>query len=365
LRRRGLKYIAAPDPELYDLASDPGEERNLAPEHAAEAAAFGGRLAAIEASARPERPAPDDPETRARLASLGYVAARSPQRTRLKGSDAPNLQRMVSLFQRFERANARLQGGGASAAAAELAALVAEDPGNPVFRGKLAAALRETGDLAAAVPLYRQAAEDAPDDAEAWYNLATALQEAGESSQARLAAEQALALDAWRPEAHNVLGVALAAEGRLEPARLKLEQAVALDPRNAHGWSNLGNVLRGLERLDEAEGAYQRAAALAPRYAEPLNGLGALEVERDRPREALAYFERALALAPDDHEIRLNRAIAYDTAGENAAAAAAYRDLLQASAGDPRYGPARQAARQLLEALGRRPEKRHPAKEGR
>jgi len=287
--------------------------------------------AAIEASAV-QGPSPAaDAETKARLASLGYIAAApasSPGDT--PPGSSPDPKTMVGLFQRFEAANAKLTGGGAEAAITELAALVAADPANPVFRGKLAAA---------------------PRDPEAWYNLASALQEAGHLGEARQAIEQALKLDARRPEAHNTLGIIALAEGRTEEARRELAAAAEIDPRNAAALNNLGNVLRAEGKLDEAEGAYRRSAAVAPRYAEPLNGLGALEVERDRPRAALPYFERALALAPGYHEVRLNQAIAHDLAGDSADALKAYRDFLAATAGDPKFAEQRRAAQQLLARL--------------
>ena len=118
--------------------------------------------------------------------------------------------------------------------------------------------------------------------------------------------------------------------------------------------TDLGNVLRSLGRPAEAEEAYRRSLAAAPRYAEPLNGLGTLEVERDRPAAALSYFEQALRLAPRYHEVRLNRAIAYDMAGETAAAAAAYREFLAATDQDPQFSEQRRAAQQLLARLSNR-----------
>jgi Flp pilus assembly protein TadD len=260
---------------------------------------------------------------------------------------------MVDLFQRFERANDRLQDGDSSALA-ELEALVAADPANPVFRGKLAEAWRNRRNYDKAVPLYQQAAAAAPEDPDAWYNLAAALQEAGRLAAAREAIERGLKLDATRPEAHNTLGIVEMGEGKLEPARQEFELAAQLDPRNARALNNLGNVLKAMGRLDAAEHAYQRSAALAPRYAEPLNGLGTLEVERDRPRAALPYFERALALAPGYHEVRLNRAIALDLAGDPAAGMSAYRDFLAATDGDPRFAEQRRAAQQLLARLASR-----------
>lgn len=351
LRRRNLKYISSPKPELYDLDQDPQESQNL--QGAKEEEGFAGRLAEIESGAVETQKLPADAETRSRLASLGYVGggSSSPKKTERTGR---NPVEVVDLFQRFERAHNLLGSGDARTALSELEALVAADPENPVFRGKLAQAWKERGELARAVPLYRQAAEDAPDDPEAWYNLATALQQAGRIGEACQALTTAMHLDPSRPEAHNTLGIVHLAEGRPDAARQEFELAAQLDPRNAHALNNLGNVLRSLRRPAEAEAAYRRALAAAPRYAEPLNGLGTLAVERDKPAEALSYFEQALRLAPRYHEVRLNRAIAYDMAGETEAAAAAYREFLAATGQDPQFSEQRRAAQQLLARLSDR-----------
>lgn len=351
LRRRDLKYIAAPRPELYDLAQDPGETRDL-PDRPDQEKGFAVRLAEIEAGAVEAPRSAPDAETRARLASLGYAAGSPPPPPpRRDLSNAPDPRRVVDLFQRYERAHNQLKSGEVEPALAALETLVAEDPRNPVFRGELARAFRDRGEMDRAVPLFRQAAADAPDDPEAWYNLAAALQAAGQATEARHALERALHLDPARPEAHNTLALALLAEGKPDEAVRELQAAVALDARDATALNNLGNVLRSLGRLDEAGDAYRRSAAVAPRYAEPLNGLGTLEVERDRPVAALAYFDRALALAPSYHEVRLNRGIALEMAGEREAAAAAYREFLEATRRDTQFAEQRRAAEHLLARL--------------
>jgi len=353
LRRRDLKYIAAPHPELYDLARDPGEQDDLAAREASSRQGFAARLAELAAGAvEAPRGNAVDAETRARLASLGYVAgAAKPPKAVTARSGAPDPKRFVDLFQRFEQAHNALKSSAAGAvesALTELSALVAADPRNPVFRSELARAWRQRGAMNKAIPLYRQAAADAPGDPEAWYNLAAALQEAGQAGEARTAIEKAVDLDPGRPEAHNTLGIVHLAEGKPEEARREFTIASSLDPRNATALNNLGNVLRGLGRLDESEAAYRRALTVAPRYAEPLNGLGTLEVERDRPAAALSYFEQALRLAPGYHEVRLNEGIAHEMAGETAAAAQAYRDFLAATGGDPQFAEQRRAAQGLL-----------------
>jgi choline-sulfatase len=356
LRRRDLKYIASARPELYDLARDPGETRDLSDrpdqtEPSDQLRGFAARLTAIEAGAVEAPRGAPDAETRARLASLGYAAGSPPPPTLREPSTMPAPGPMIDLFQRYERAHNQLKGGKVEPALVALADLVAADPRNPVFRGELARAYRERGELGRAAELYRQAAADAPDDPEAWYNLAATLQQAGQPAEARAALERALHLDPARPEAHNTLALALLAEGKGEEALRELQAAVALDARDATALNNLGNVLRSLGRAQDAEEAYRQAAAAAPRYAEPWNGLGTLEVERDRPAAALSFFDRALVLAPTYHEVRLNRGIALELAGEKEAAAAAYRDFLAATGRNPQFAEQRRAAEHLLARL--------------
>jgi arylsulfatase A-like enzyme/tetratricopeptide (TPR) repeat protein len=388
LRRRELKYIAAPHPELYDLARDPAEARNLVapaaaagtPEPATAASppaapgrgsaetarGFAARLAAIAATAPSTRPAaaPDE-ETRQRLASLGYVAAAPAPGAAAAAARRGVLdpKQSVALFQRYQQAHAALQAGRTEAALAELTPLVAADPGNPVFRTRLAQTLAGSGQIERAISLYRDVAGLTPRDSEAWYNLAGALQEGGHLAAARSAIVKAIELDPGRPEAHNTLGIVSLAEGKPEQARQEFARAIAADPRNAHAWNNLGNVLRALGRSGEAEQSYRRAAAVAPHYADPLNGLGTLEVDRDHPDAALPYFERAIALAPGNPEARLNRAIAFQLAGRREAAIAAYRDFLAGTGEQPQLATQRRAARQLLAQLtapapGRAPSER-------
>jgi arylsulfatase A-like enzyme/Tfp pilus assembly protein PilF len=366
LRRRELKYIQAPRPELYDLGRDPGEAANLAakPETAGPTRGFAERLASLQSSARAANAtgiAPAlDAEARARLESLGYAGGGKAAATAATAATAASLadpKDRVALFRRYEEANSDLRDAGdksghrAGEALTILAAIVAADPRNPVFRGKLAQVYRERGDYGRAIPLYRQAAESAPADSEAWYNLGVTLEEAGQAAAATEILTRAVRLDPTRPEEHNSLGIAFLTEGHTAEAEREFEQAITLDPGDARAYNNLGNVRRATGRLDEALAAYRQATTLAPRYAEAWNGMGTLAVDRNRPQEALACFDRALALAPGYHEVRLNRAIAYEMAGDTQAARAAYREFLAATGNDPQYRTQRRAAEQLLARL--------------
>ncbi|HEV8629226.1 MAG TPA: sulfatase-like hydrolase/transferase [Thermoanaerobaculia bacterium] len=343
LRRGRLKYVEAPRAELYDLAADPAEARDLRADRRRDAVTLKQALAALAAQQRDAAAAPEDAESRARLQALGYSA---PAGASAAGSRDP--KDAVGWFRAFEEAHWAQQEGRLADAGALLAPLLAADPGNAVFRSAYGRVLRDQGRVGEALPLYRQAVALTPGDPQAWYELATALEQAGKRDEARSAFEEALHRDPGRPEAHNALAIVLAGQGRLEEARQHLQTATAADARDPQIWNNLGNVLRGLGDADGAAGAYQRAIALDPRYPDPLNGLGALEVARQRPAAALPWFDRALALAPQQHEARLNRGIALELMGDRRGAAAAYRDFLVHAGGDPEYAAQRQVARQLL-----------------
>ncbi len=359
LVHRGRKYIQAPRPELYDLARDPRETADLAVRDPAEGHGFAARLAALEAGARTAPPAALGGEEKARLESLGYAApaaAPAGAGTAIGGAAGADPKDRLALFRRYGDALQLLRAGGDERRAlSALAGVVAADPDNPVFRGRLAKVYRERGDLTRAVPLYRAAAAAAPRDPEAWYNLGVSEQELGDAAAARQDLAQAVALDPARPEPHNALGLAALAAGDAAAARGEIERAIALDPGNARALNNLGNICRAERRYDAAADAYRRAAAAAPRFADPWNGLGTLEVERDRPAAAIPLFDRALALAPGYHEVLLNRAIAFEQAGDRRSAGDSYRAFLAAAAHEPQLAPQRRAAAQLLARLSNRP----------
>ncbi len=361
IRRGSMKYILAPEAELFDLAKDPGETRNLVTANPSLVTALLPRLAELASGGSSASPLLDA-EARARLASLGYITGGE---VAPSGRQARDPKAMVALFREFEQAHWALVAGRWQEARTTLERLVAADPANPVFVGQLAEAARRGGDLDRALQYYRQALSLNPDDREARYNYAVTLQEAGRLEEAFVALKTAISLDPGRPEAHNALGIALAARGELPLARDEFRRAVELDPRNTRAWNNLGNVLRDLGNLDEAEQAYRRAVFLDASYVDPWNGLGTVEVQRDRPLAALPYFDRALALAPSLHEARMNRAIALDLAGRGAEAMREYRAFLAAAGGDRRYAPQREAARQLLARLeaGSRGSRALPGKE--
>ncbi|MHB0969249.1 MAG: sulfatase-like hydrolase/transferase [Thermoanaerobaculia bacterium] len=347
LRRGALKLIDSPAPELYDLASDPREAKNVYTTERRSMFALRAALDGLRSNAVAAKPSAMDAETAQKLASLGYLGG-APQPV---ATNARAPLEVVHLFRRFEEATWALNEGRTEAAIEQFGSLVRDDPSNAVFRGSFAKSLRSAGRVRESLEVYRESVALRPDDADAWYNLAAAFQEAGEHARAAEAVREAIRRDSRRPEAHNVLGVALANEGNTADALTEFDKAIALDPRNAPAHNNRGNALRTLGRVDEAVTSYRRAIEISPAYADPWNGLGALEIERDRPRDAIALFSRAIVLAPADPSIRLNRAVAFQLSGDIAAALGDYRAFVSATGNDPAFEVQRRAAVSMIAKL--------------
>jgi arylsulfatase A-like enzyme/Tfp pilus assembly protein PilF len=345
VRRGDAKLIAGTYAELFDLRRDPRETTNAANRDRRTFHSLTQSLEAMRATAVASRSTAIDDETRRKLASLGYVAPVA------VSSGTRDPRAMAPLFVRYEQAVWTIEAGRAREAIAPLEQLVRDDPANHVFRETLARALRESGDHARAVALYREAVALAPHDADAWYNLASALQESGNAAEAETAIAEAAKRDPNRSTADNLRGVAFARRGELAAAEAEFRKALGKDPRDARAWNNLGNALRALGRCDEAIAAYEKAIAASPRYADAFNGLGAALVQKDRYADALRALDAALQIEPALYEAQLNRGIALAMSGNRAAAAEQLKRLLARIPVDSEHEETREAAGDLLRRL--------------
>ena len=99
LRADRYKLIEGPRAELYDLASDPGEERNVLSDHPTVVAAMRRRLSAFDAGPEPGV-APGGEVDKAvldRMASLGYVGSVAAARPAAAG-EAPDPKDHIAAF---------------------------------------------------------------------------------------------------------------------------------------------------------------------------------------------------------------------------------------------------------------------------
>lgn len=177
--------------------------------------------------------------------------------------------------------------------------VLALDPRQPDALQLLGAAELQAGRPAVALTLFDAfVAAGAAVPPELHGNRAAALRELGRGVEALAELARALALRPGDAKALSNRAATLLDLGRADEALPSIEAALALDPRDAAAWHNRAGVLMALGHPAEALAACDAALALAPDRAASHCQRGNALLELGRPEEALSGYARARALAP-------------------------------------------------------------------
>jgi tetratricopeptide (TPR) repeat protein len=310
LRAEGWKYIDSPRAELYRLAEDPHETRNLADERASVAAAIRARLLTYDrqSASVPELPEVS-PDAAERLAALGYVGGGLAPGARPSGADLKDRIGEVQHFIRDMREGLRLYRGRDLDGAIRLLERLANS-GTDSFNVQyyLGRSLLERRRFAEAIPHLKNAAEKAPTRrtlsglaaAPIYAYLVEAYAGAGRIPEALETVQQALTVAPENAELHRARGHILLEQGDLPAARAALEKARTLAPREPRLHVELSNLYRNLADLPRARAEAQEALRLEPKSPEAHVAHGLVLGAMGREREAAQDFRQALRLAPDD-----------------------------------------------------------------
>ncbi len=304
LREGRFKYIQAPRPELYDLATDPGETRNLFPAQPARAAALKlalGRFLDAEraAAARASGTPAVAPELLEKLGALGYVGGQAPADTATPGADPKDKVEDFRIANDLIRTGLQsLHEGDYAASAQRFRAVLARKIASFEIHFYLARALSGLGRHAEAVTHFQEAARRAPGHAAAWEGLARSLVASGRKAEARKAYAAALPLSPRSGKLRAELGDFLRELGAIDEAIRRQTEATELSPGVAAYWNSLGMTLGGNRRMDEAEHAFREACRLDDKDHRYAYNLGLILQRQDRGAEARPWFEKTLALNP-------------------------------------------------------------------
>jgi arylsulfatase A-like enzyme len=222
------KWIGAPEPELYDLAGDPGEKRNLAGERPAER----DRLASlwrdqvteeVRSSLTQDASDPESSERFARLAALGYVT--TPSGVSRDDDQLPDPKQAIGDLDSINRALGLLGARRFSEAEGILTGMIDRSPRNLSALVLLGTCRLMAGRPAQAVDPLRRATEIAPANADAHFNLGLAWISVGKPEEAERAWRRCLAINPRRHDAAaNVIDLMLRTK-RLGDAQTALDEA--------------------------------------------------------------------------------------------------------------------------------------------
>lgn len=332
------KYVDAPEPELYDLAADPGELRNLAaaePQRVAdlraELADFldrGGQLEAIALDI--------DEETRAQLDALGYVGGDGARDGEdLWDFDARDPKATIGIYHELQQLPTIVMSGDLAAEREFVSKLIAQDPGNVAILERTLALRKNNADVDGVIDICRRIVAADPARAEAWITWAEALGRRNDREGAADLLREGAAAAPASPELAERLAATLEALGRTNEARPEYARALALDPARPQASLALARLLTRAGRTREAVATLEEALEHAPKQLDLLNNLAwSLANENLDPARAYDLALRARTLAPDDPVVLDTLGWAAIRAGEPERAIPALRRALELTGDD-------------------------------
>lgn len=303
LRSGHYKYIDAPKPELYDLAADPKETRNLYGSKRATAVELRSQFESLVARVTPQkpplRPAPSPADVEL-LASLGYVGT----------SDA-------------------LPAGNS-------AGRPLHDPKDELGAFRIlnsAAQMAATGKCERSIPLLARLTEEQPSLFLGQMTLAKCQLSSGNYEAAESALDAALHLRPENLEAHFYRGICQFQEGKLQDSLASLQSVAKVLHDEPYVHFYLGMIDEKEGNAEQALAEFQRCAAIDPGFEAAVFRVAYYLVKSGKSADAVVEFRKVIAMDPENADAHHDLAIAYAKQGNETEAQAEFEAAcrLQAS----------------------------------
>jgi arylsulfatase A-like enzyme/Flp pilus assembly protein TadD len=326
-------FIEAPRVELYDVANDPRETKNIAAEERRTLSDLRGAMRAHPADvAAPSNVSPEEAE---KLAALGYIG----QTRETPAGELADPKDRIAEIEKLREGSALERAGDLPGAIAAYEAVLARNPQFADAWFRLAVAREHAGDLEGAAAAYRKGIDAAPrlaaqiavalaaldlrlgrlDDAESHASLALRVQPglarhllgrialargdlASAEREARRTREEPLVRDAGSV----LLAQIYVRNGRFAEALQLLDET----HRDARApvpdlEATRGDVLARMQHPDEAVAAFRRAITQFPQSADAYANLAILYAATNRLSDAEATLEAMYRAAPGPQTARL------------------------------------------------------------
>jgi tetratricopeptide (TPR) repeat protein len=347
------KFIQAPRPELYDLETDPLENRNLYGGEASKAASLktklesellrlgsGGKAAGEPAGARAE-----DLE---KLRSLGYVNF-APAKA---GSVFPDPKDRMAILKLIQQAQAFEYEQQYPEAESVYSQILKEIPDSPAAYVNLAILQAMQKKFDRVIETLNQGLTRIPDSEILMVRLGHTYLVMGKSGAALETMKKVLDLHPRNMDALTVCATTLDQTGRTEEARTYYERGLAVEPESRYLRTNYAGNLASSGKFREAIKIYETLIADFPEEQGFYQYVGIAYSYLGEYERAISYLNQAVAIGPTPVGF-FNLAVAYEKTGNFEEAIKNLRRYLEDTRGDSEVNI--QKARAELARLEKRP----------
>ena len=323
--RGRLKFMDSPIPEVYDLGTDLGESKNLAPK--SDLVPLRKELERMKkalSSPLAERGVRvADGQTLERLRSLGYAASPVAQFKASYGPD-DDVKSVLPFQQRLERAILLADNGQAEDSIRELATLVRDKRDFTPAYVYLSQTFVTQGRADEAVRTLDEGVRNNPGNYALLSVFGMLLVMGRQDDRAEEVLKKALMIVDFDPDAWNNLGGVQMRKGDYEKALECFDRVVSLDADFTLAYLNIGAARLSLyfgksrnpDDLALAVKNFRRAVSLDPGLHPALRGLGVASMTSGNVDEAIAAWEKAVAADPQDAFSTYNLGLAYFDKGD-------------------------------------------------
>lgn len=261
------KYISSTNPELYDLANDPAENRNLINEFPQLVKQMRETLSVMYDEMKPgvARSVTLNNEARRKLESLGYISGGS--QTGSNEFLTPNLRDpkdMLNVYIAVHEGNKDLQ----------------------------------SGETEKAIAIFQQAAKASPESISIQFILGFAYQQAGHHQEAIRTFQIATRIDPEYTAPLSMMAKSYESLGQLEEAVKHYRVSLAINDEDTTVYVSLAQLLRKMGKLDEALTTLRRSIEIKPDNCSALNELAILYKQQGNQTKAINVLERVLRIDP-------------------------------------------------------------------
>ncbi|MFQ5737851.1 MAG: sulfatase-like hydrolase/transferase [Acidobacteriota bacterium] len=332
--RRGVyKFIDAPRAELYNLAADPQESRNLYASERARANQLRQEMKTLTSrfgSSNPAAHSEADAETLERLSALGYAAVSRPVPL-AEAITLPDPKDKIEIYNRITKGLQASEAGRLRASNSIFEKVLKQDPRVFIVPYSMGLNYLKLRQPAEALEAFNRARELNPEFASIDANAARALSLLGRVPEAIELLRKVINAHPGRISAQRLLAGLYSRRGDFTQAIRIYRSILKERPADRQALKFLGIALvenqeyaRGLESLSGAIGLGVDDALIRNSQGIALDNLG-------KPAEAVSSYRKALEFKSDYPQPRLNLAFALLKSGQREAAVQEFNQLCRIS----------------------------------